>query len=453
MIQKFFLIVLALIAIAACIAYFVFDGSREVKDLSKVAIFITPEEYKATDRVFTLQTTDKGQRKALLPNQFKTGAYTRKPVFMKQEGYVGPESCKECHAKYYEGFIQTAHYHTSALANKDSILGSFEPGENVMKTKQPGFRFKLEAKEGNFYQTLLVDENDTTYEHSARFDIVTGSGNVGQTYLYWQDEFLFQLPVSWISDGDRWINSPSYPDGLANFARPVNEKCLACHATNIEFAEKRLNLVNRDHKMILGVTCERCHGPAESHVKCHRENPDANAAKFIVHPNDLSRERMNDICSQCHAGGESLLLQPAFSFRPGDPLSSYKRFRPVSDSVGGVHTANQHPRLVRSECYLKSDTMNCATCHNPHQNEHGNILLFSQRCQKCHEMQDCGQFKTSGTRIGTNCIDCHMQKKDDTKLEIETEDEVIFPKVRDHFIRVNKEATQEVLDAWLAEEK
>ena len=449
---KFALIVLALIVAASCIAYFTIEGSRDVKDLDDVAIFITPEEYNSGSKVYSLQMTDKGQGKALIPTQFKTGRYTRTPEFLNQEGFVGPESCKECHSANYEGFIQTAHYKTSALAKSSSILGSFNAGENLMETKQPGLSYELESSDGDFFQKLLIEKNGTTYEHKCRFDIVTGSGNVGQTYLYWQDEFLFQLPVSWIAEGDRWINSPNYSDGFANFARPVVEKCLACHATSVEFAQKRSNLINRDHKMILGVTCERCHGPAESHVKFHRENPDADEAKFIVHPNDLPRERMNDVCSQCHAGGQSLVLQSPFTFRPGDDLSDFKRFRPDSDTVGGVHTANQFPRLVKSKCYLESDTMNCATCHNPHQNEHGNIQLFSDRCMKCHEMEDCGKFEQLGERISTNCIDCHMPKEEDTNIEIQTTDAVVFPKVRDHHIRVTDE-TKKILEAWIAEEK
>jgi len=450
---KFLLIVILLVFVAATIAYFVFEGSTSVKDLKDVALFITPEEFNATDRAYNLTSSERGQRKVLLPTQFETGRYGKTPVFEEQTGFVGPESCKECHADYYEGFMETAHSRTSALANESSILGSFAPGENVMKTRQPGFWYELESDDGSFFQKLLVEKNGTTYEHKCRFDIVTGSGNVGQTYLYWEDEFLFQLPVSWISNGDRWINSPNYADGFANFARPIGIKCLACHATSAQYALQRENLLNRDHKMIFGVTCERCHGPAESHVKYHRENPDAEDAKFIVHPNDLPRERMNDVCSQCHAGGESILLKSPFAFRPGDKLSDYKKFRPAGETVGGVHTSNQHPRLVKSKCYAESETMNCATCHNPHQNEHGNIQLFSDRCMKCHKMQDCGQFAKTGARIATNCIDCHMPKEEDTNLEIETKDQIIFPKVRDHFIRRSKDATKDVLEAWLAEEE
>ncbi len=438
---------IAAILIAIIAAYLLAPNgnNRSVERLENVVKYITPEAYLVSDRVYTLQNTEQGQRVALLPQQFDTGEFGSKPKFNRQEGFVGPDSCKECHSEYYEGFVQTAHYKTSAFANASSILGSFDPGQSEMKTKQPGFRYELAAEEGEYFQKLLVDENEKTYEHKCRFDIVTGSGNMGQTYLYWQDDFLFQLPVSWFAKSG-WINSPGYPDGLANFARPIQEACMACHATLVKFADRRINLVEKE-KMILGVTCERCHGPAESHVKFHRENPDADSAKFIVHPNDLPRERMNDICGQCHSGASATLQSP-FAFRPGDSLGDFKRFFKEPNSGGSVHTANQHPRLVKSKCYSESDSMNCATCHNPHQNEHGNLKLFSDRCMKCHEPKDCGQFPESGMQIASNCIDCHMPKEDDTDLEIETTTANIFPQIRDHFIRIEQKTSNKVLESW-----
>jgi len=38
-------------------------------------------------------------------------------------------------------------------------------------------------------------------------DIVIGSGVRGQSYLYWHGDQLYELPVSYWSDGSRWINS------------------------------------------------------------------------------------------------------------------------------------------------------------------------------------------------------------------------------------------------------
>jgi hypothetical protein len=443
------LILLSIVAGVAAAWFLAPKGDRySVENLENVVQYITPEGYNVTRKVHELQNTEKGQRVALLPKQFDTGEFGRKPQFDRYEGYVGPDSCKECHQEYYDGFVQTAHYRTSALASSDSIRGSFEPGQNKLETRQPGFHYELVEEEGKHFQKLLVEENGKTYHHQRPFHVVTGSGNIGQTYLYWEDEFLFQLPVSWFSNGG-WINSPGYPDGLANFARPIQDSCLACHTTMVDFAKKRINLADRS-SMILGVTCERCHGPAEKHVAYHRANPDADA-KFIIHPNDLPRERMNDVCGQCHSGGDSINLRPPFSFKPGDAVSDFKKFHKPPTDGGGVHTANQYPRLVKSECYIQSDSMNCASCHNPHQNEHGNLKLFSKRCMKCHQPKDCGQFPTSGQRIADNCIDCHMPKQDDQNTRFETTKKEIFPEIRDHFIRIEKEATRQVLDSWSKE--
>ena len=304
---KVILLILA-IAIGLAAAWLLVPGrnANSVENLENVVRYVTPEGYNVTGQVYKLQHTEAGQRVALLPKQFDTGDFAPEPVFDRQQGFVGPDSCRECHQEYYDGFVQTAHYRTSALASSDSILGSFKPGENTMETRQPGFRYELVEEGGRYAQKLLVDENKKTYHHQRPFDIVTGSGNIGQTYLYWEDEYLFQLPISWFSRGG-WVNSPGYPDGLANFARPVRESCMACHATKVDFAQKRINLADKS-SMILGVTCERCHGPAEEHVNFHRKNPSAKDAKFIVHPNDLPRERMNDVCGQCHAGGDLSLI-------------------------------------------------------------------------------------------------------------------------------------------------
>ena len=47
-------------------------------------------------------------------------------------------------------------------------------------------------------------------------DLVVGSGKIGQTYLYWRDGILFELPVSWLTGAQHWINSPGFPDGVVN---------------------------------------------------------------------------------------------------------------------------------------------------------------------------------------------------------------------------------------------
>ena len=45
---------------------------------------------------------------------------------------------------------------------------------------------------------------------------------------------------------------------------------------------------------------------------------------------------------------------------------------------GGVHTTNQPDRLSRSQCFQKSESLNCMSCHDPHHLERADVELFSK---------------------------------------------------------------------------
>ena len=427
---------------------------KSIRDFDAVAEFVSPEAYYASNKTSRLTNTAEGQGKVLLPTVHDVGNFDNandwvglaaKPKFKRQQGFIGPESCRECHAEFYDGFVETAHYRTSSFPSPETVCGLSKSGISV-STRVKDLHYEIASNGDDIFQLLKLNHQGTTYEHKQKVDIVTGSGNLGQTYLYLENDRLYELPVSWLSSHG-WCNSPGYTDGFADFARPVNTLCMSCHATRVDFEVRHVNLID-PKSMILGVTCERCHGPGKEHVEFHRANPKVTESKFIVHPNHLSRERMNDVCAQCHSGDSGFKKSP-FNFRPGDRLKDIKN-PSKNEQVGGgsVHAANQLTRLQKSQCYLNSETMNCATCHNPHQNENGNLALFSKRCIECHAIQDCGQFSVSGERIEENCIDCHMPKKPDETMEFKTSGASIFQEIRDHYIRVEPEATRMVLESW-----
>ncbi len=430
----------AIVGVYIATTSFLRDSS--VRSLEGVAEFIIPEAYHTTNKLSKLADTPLGQGKALFPDVPETGSFALKPTFTREEGFVGPDSCKDCHAEYYKGFIQTAHYKTSSLPTKETVLGLTDEVHEVI-TRQKNLGYEVRRIGEAVVQFLKIEHQGKSYQHRQKIDIVTGSGNIAQTHLYFEKDRLYELPVSWMALHG-WVNSPGYTDGFANFARPVKIGCIACHTTLVEYEKRHVNWVD-PNSMILGVTCERCHGPAEAHVEFHRTNPDATKAEFITHPNHLSRDRMNDICGQCHSGSGRFIKSP-FSFRPGDRLEDFSKGSKNNDKVGvGVHSANQLPRLKKSQCYIQSDNMNCSSCHNPHQHERGDLALFSKRCMECHQIEDCGKFPVVGEKIGHNCIDCHMAKYDDQTTVFQTTEANIFPEVRDHFIRIDAEATKAVL--------
>lgn len=353
-----------------------------------------------------------------------------------QPSYIGPMVCAECHQERYESFVQTAHAKTSGPVSREAVHGSFEPGKNRVETRDPRLGFTVMEKEDGFYQKVIVERDDRSYGFEQRIDIVTGSANHGQSFLYWKDDRLYELPVTYFTAADRWMNSPGYPDGTADFARPINARCLECHSTYFEYVAGTENQFVPEMS-ILGVTCERCHGPGRDHASYHRDHPDDTEARHIVHPALLSRQRLIEVCAQCHSGVGKARLKPPFTYRPGENLAEFMIIdQHQAQQAGGVHTANQLGRLSMSRCFKESDDLTCVSCHDPHQNEHAKSPIFSDRCMKCHEMAQCGAAAAMGASAGDDCISCHMPLRKDAKIRLKGPQEDQLPLIRDHFIRI-----------------
>jgi len=359
-------------------------------------------------------------------------------------GFLAPQVCGECHEQNYQSFLATTHARTSAEPGPDTILGSFEGEQSILKTGNPNFWFRMVAEDKRFYQELHIRKNASEYVHRPPIDLVLGSGNHGQAYLYWEGDHLYQMHVSYLTELNRWVNSPGmYINGTADFARPVPGRCLDCHATWFAEDRKSINRFDR-HNYVLGVTCVRCHGPGHEHVNWHRQVPGETEGKRIVNPATLSRERMNELCAQCHSAGEP--NAPAFAYRPGEPLAEYLQLDFSADDPGNEdpHSANQLARLMKSKCYSMSDSLTCISCHDPHRDQRKHPEEFSVSCLKCHTVEACEERKTLGSAIDNRCIDCHMPARRDAQVRMEMGQGSVSALIRDHHIGRWPEASEQI---------
>ena len=341
-----------------------------------------------------------------------------------RDGYVGDDACRSCHAAQVDSFHKTAHFLTSSEPNEHSILGKFTPGDNILKTANPNLSFHMDAKDSGFFQTA----NSRT----ERFAFVIGSGDKGQTYLFWDGDQLFQLPVSYWTDLG-WVNSPGYRDGVADFERPIIPRCLECHATYFEALPPPSNRYS-NAGYSLGIQCEKCHGPGREHVKLEQTKTTSDTA--VLNPAHFSRDRQMDLCAWCHAGHGQPLL-PAFSYlpgnAPGNALDKYIHFpKPDPSAPLDVH-GNQVEMLKQSRCFLAS-SMTCLTCHNVHVAQH-NLVEFSQRCLSCHK-PDSATFSKPGHPLSNNCIDCHMPQQETNLIVFNSVGKQLRPQIRNHWIKV-----------------
>ena len=178
--------------------------------------------------------------------------------------YVGDEACNSCHQEKSASYHRTAHALTSSLPSRDSIHGSFAADSNVLRTVNPDLYFKMEAGGNGFSQTAILRSSSTeAMTRTERFDIVVGSGRKGQTYLFWDGDELFQLPVSYWTEVGSWVNSPGYVDGTANFERPIAARCLECHASSFRSRAPPESRYDKG-SLVLGISCEKCHSEDDS---------------------------------------------------------------------------------------------------------------------------------------------------------------------------------------------
>lgn len=344
-----------------------------------------------------------------------------------------------CHQPEAARWSNSPHHLDSALATPATVLGDFSPGHNILRTRDPNLVFGMIRDGDTLYQSSINIADPKNLKGTAEtFDIAIGSGRRGQTSLFWKGDELYELPVSWWSYTHEWVNSPGYPDGEVHFNRPIIPRCLECHTTWFE------SLGDPNHftrsSMILGIGCEKCHGPGREHVERETSpKPPAPGSpqEAIVNPAHLSRDRQMDLCASCHAGVGESLLQPE-SYRPGDVLADYITVTPPPpDQPVDVH-GNQVSALERSRCF-SSEKLTCSTCHNVHERQE-DVDSYSTHCLECHTVQSCGRFKTMGEAIRTKCVECHMPEGRSTGLTSNSGGKILQAELRRHRIAIYPDA-------------
>lgn len=324
------------------------------------------------------------------------------------------DDCGACHREIAASFSGTAHFRTSQPATAASILGSFDDGRNVLRTRAAGTYFVMERREDGFYQT----GHQAGKARSARFDLVIGSGRRGQSYLYWRGGLLFQLPVSYLAAAGEWMNSPGYADGAVHFDRLIPPRCLECHTTRIRSA------VDSEW----GIGCAKCHGRGADH-------------SALVNPARFSRDRALDLCGWCHSGIREP-IRPSFTYRPGQELAEY--LLPEDGHAEPDVHGNQVGLLRSSRCFQRSPEMTCANCHNVHREER-DLAAMARKCESCHEPGRCAAAARLGGRIAGGCVLCHMPEQRSKVITIQTRRAPFAQPYRTHAIGIYRGAAREIL--------
>lgn len=289
--------------------------------------------------------------------------------------YAGPEACAPCHPS--QSRLHSMSRHAAALRPAGAPLAALF-GDRPLRERS-GIEFSYEPAPAG--TRVVVTQGGATasaileWAFGAGAQAITPVGRVGRRY--------FEHRLSWYREPGhpaRTLGHPGEPSASPDRALGIPQdpavitRCFQCHATGVATggqAGPRLD------NMQAGVTCERCHGPGAAHAaKPDRANIGALSA--------LPREALVEACAECHRG-------PADKPKPGDPANI--RFQPIG--------------LMASQCYQKSGTLSCLTCHDPHTDAATDAGFYASRCLGCH-MKPAAASCPRATR--QDCLPCHMPR-------------------------------------------
>ena len=197
------------------------------------------------------------------------------PQIDPNPGYVGMRTCAKCHAKRVAEFQTTKHFHACREPEPGMMAPGFAAGKGLFAFGNPKVQFEMTQAGHDFLQSNTRETDAGTQKFDAKIGLVYGSTRTAdEVYFTWHDDRLYELPVVWLHTQNRWATEAFNPFGNRDLTRTTTTRCLECHNTWIEHVPGTENQYKRDH-MLLGVTCEKCHGPGREHVTFHTANPKA----------------------------------------------------------------------------------------------------------------------------------------------------------------------------------
>lgn len=259
--------------------------------------------------------------------------------------------------------------------------------------------------------TVTIRRNGLLLEHAverrgvvARYPVAysVGAGMVGYSYIVRLGNYLFQSPASYYTQTNSWDLTPGYEtDSHLDFTHQISSGCLFCHTGTVNFIAGTTNQFA--DPPFTAISCDRCHGSPEAHLK----NP---VAGSIVNPAKLPPGRRDSVCEQCHLEGVVRILNPGrdwWDFQAGAEAESVFVTYLSTAADGTLRAVSQSELLARSQCARQSGgRLWCGTCHNPHSSQPNRAQAVKAVCLNCH--QDL--FAAKRHPAADECVRCHMPR-------------------------------------------
>ena len=308
------------------------------------------------------------------------------------EQYAGRAVCAGCHAEK-----------THSQTHTSMARALFMPSQSAVLKSHP----RLTYKTGIYSYEIVTDGSQSLYrvtdgKESLSEPVLYAFGNarIAQTFVFRHNGRLQEGRISYYRaiDGLDWtigdaLNAaPSVQEAAGRDIDSAEARnCFSCHGTSAT-----VNYELQLDRLVPGVSCEACHGPAAAHVAAMNAGDRANSR--IFNPMRLPPEKLSqEFCGACHRSVDTVAMMP---------------------DLGGVGNVRFQPyRLFNSRGHDPNNShFACTACHDPHVELTSDASSYDANCTGCHAPGPSGNTSISA-RSGKvcpvakeRCVSCHMPK-------------------------------------------
>ena len=336
--------------------------------------------------------------------------------------YVGSQVCAGCHKEVYDSYVASAM--GRSMMPVDATTEPFTADGAPVVSDRLNRQFLNERRPDGIYQreSEARPSGNPPFDNAHRLAYVIGSGVNGFSYLVRRGNYLVQAPLSYYRRTESWGLSPGYelakPGDDYGFNRTIHAACLQCHAGRPRPVTGHEGLYEDRPFSEVAIGCENCHGAGKLHADSRLADigtPD----HAIVNPLNLPPRLAENICMNCHQGGDARILQKGrghFDFRPGTWLNdtiAILKLPHDPDNPRESDLLEHNASMELSQCFAGSaGKLSCFSCHEIHNQPSAaeRVEYFRSKCLACHEGAACALPPSQRPR--NDCASCHMPKRE-----------------------------------------
>ncbi|MCA9186488.1 MAG: hypothetical protein KDA99_12740, partial [Planctomycetales bacterium] len=431
------------------------------------------------------------ERQTIGREQVVDSVLVKVPHLQRRGGYVSSHRCQACHPGEHASWHQSFHRTMTQLALPENVTGEFDDttvysNGLAYRMFRDGERFFCEMPDPDEVMMIVEFGKPKPLSEVPRVTrqivMTTGSHHYQTYWVPGNEDFgkvLQTVPVVYLIAERQWIPREAAfmtADGAKGMVTQWNHHCIRCHSTGgipgLSSDGRRLDTSVGE----LGISCEACHGPGESHVKKHQDiferykaHLDGQPDNTIVNPARLDHRASTQVCGQCHGVYRASNEREGFKYaregstyrpgrdlhatryyiqypREGDPESRFLEwqknptfFRERWWNDGTILAGGrEYTALEASACY-RQGTISCLSCHSMHDSDPADQLIRdvgpSHSCTQCH---DEPRFTTAienhthhvADSSGSSCVNCHMPHTTYALFSAIRSHQIVSPNIR-----------------------